>query len=227
MTPHARAVLSALNIPVWGTRQAIAPTIAPVAVWRDQPPSASKIVATLDTAPIAAKAQPSIAPVASITPPPAPPQPIPLTRLPVPHEAQPRVDRAPIEAIAAQDLLRFGVEVLQLRSWLLLVPTQSLEDHACRQLWEQLHGVLAGTRVEWFWPLAEGARWQHAPYAAVALQGLLARLHPHARVGLMGELPDQVLPDRVERLPSLAELIEQPLHKRTLWQLLRAELTPS
>jgi len=59
------------------------------------------------------------------------------------------------------------------------------------------------------------------------LQGLLMRLHPQARVGLMGELPDHVLPDRVERLPSLSSLIEQPLRKRTLWQLLHTELTAS
>lgn len=226
MTPHARAVLSALNIPVWGARQAIAQTIAPVAVWRDQPPPTPERVATPKAAPAIVKVQPAIEPAAIVTPP-APPQHMPLTRLPVAPEAHPLVDRAPMEAVAPQDLLRFGVEVLQLRSWLLLVPTQALEDHACRQLWEQLHGVFAGTRVEWFWPLAEGARWQHAPYAAVALQGLLACLHPHARVGLMGELPDQVLPDRVERLPSLAALIAQPLHKRTLWQLLRAEITTS
>ena len=38
----------------------------------------------------------------------------------------------------------------------------------------------------------------------------------------MGDLPDQVCPDRIERLPSLPELLADPAQKRRLWLLLRA-----
>lgn len=227
MNPRTRAVLSALGVPVWAARQRVVQTITPNPVWRDQ----TEHIEIKPTAPpgpqqprrgqgghLALGQQPTITK--------APPAPIPVVVPQTPSLPQQQgVKPSAVESSAS--VIRFAVEALLLKSWILVVPAQQLEDTACRQLWEQLQVVFASTPVAWSWPLAEGVRWQTAPYAAVALQGLFARLQPHARVGLMGELPDQVLPDRVERLPSLVNLIEQPLHKRTLWQLLQTELTAS
>ena len=55
-----------------------------------------------------------------------------------------------------------------------------------------------------------------------ALNGFLFRLGLDKRVGLMSELPDNICPDRLERLPHLTELLAEPLKKRTLWHLLNS-----
>jgi hypothetical protein len=231
MNPRTRAVLSALGVPVWTARQRAVRQITPAPLWRDvveQDNQPIQPVSRFETREQVVQTQLGNVRIHHGSPPNIVihlPQSTPISsQPPTPTEATVSVVKPVIaEAMA----IRFAVEVLVLPSWLLVVSSQQLEDIACRQLWEQLQTVFAKQPVEWFWPLAEGVRWQTAPYAAVALQGLLARLHPQARVGLMGELPDQVLPDRVERLPSLSRLIEQPLHKRMLWQLLHTEVTAS
>ena len=225
MNPRTRAVLAVLGVPVWAARQHAVRQVTPTPIWRDVTeevvPRSEALVRLGTHEKVVQVSVPN-----RHAPPPSVVQarPIPITPQHRAVEAKaPIVQPVAVEATA----VRFAVEVLVLQSWLLVVPSQQLADNACRQLWEQIQLVFAKQPVEWFWPLAEGARWQTAPYAAVALQGFFARLAPQARVGLMGELPDQALPERVERLPSLQQLIEQPLQKRTLWQLLQAELIAS
>lgn len=232
MNPRTRAVLSVLGVPVWAARHTRVQTISPSPVWQDQvkysPSVSSEPVSRLEPREQVTQAVlPHPSPSTSHTVPHVVIQPPPVAKLP-PQTPPSRPQTPHTKPVVAEaTAIRFAVEVLVLRSWLLVVPSQQLEDVACRQLWEQIQTVFAQQPVDWFWPLAEGIRWQTAPYAAVALQGFFTRLHPQARVGLMGELPDQVLPDRVERLPSLSSLIEQPLHKRTLWQLLKSEIKTS
>jgi hypothetical protein len=230
MNPRTRAVLSALGVPVWAARQGVVRQSPLVPLWRDvveQVNQPIQPVSRLEGREQVIQTQLGHVPTSHTLPSSAAVQPPPSIsssrQTPATEAKAPLAKPVAAEATA----IRFAVEVLVLPSWLLMVPSQQLEDTVCRQLWEQLQTVFAKQPVEWFWPLAEGVRWQTAPYAAVALQGLLMRLHPQARVGLMGELPDHVLPDRVERLPSLSSLIEQPLRKRTLWQLLHTELTAS
>jgi hypothetical protein len=74
------------------------------------------------------------------------------------------------------------------------------------------------------WPLAEGVRWHQNSGAQAALMGFLTRFGSERRLGLMGELPDAIIPDRLERLPSLEELLSEPLKKRSLWRLLSGKI---
>ena len=226
MQPRTRAVLAALNIPVWMGRGA-AVQRARVSVWRDeaalvdQDVLAERVVAQplADTKPVKTEPRQAFQPIVLPSP----------TRLAEPVEA--KANRAVlaelVEANPVEPLLRFSVQARLIGNWIVLVPEQALQDEACQRLWSNivqamnLNAESPASAETFVWPLAEGARWQRMDGASAALAGFLYRLGKTQRVGLMGELPDQVCPDRIERLPSLPELLANPLQKRSLWLLLR------
>lgn len=106
----------------------------------------------------------------------------------------------------------------------MLVDEQTLQNPAAKQLWNSICSAFSNPeQIRFSWPLADGLRWQHPLGAKAALNGFLFRLGMDKRIGLMGHLQDDVAPDRIERLPTLQELIEQPLKKRSLWLLLKQQ----
>ncbi len=131
------------------------------------------------------------------------------------------------ETVHVEQVLRFSLEARVIGEWVVLISVQALSHPDRRALWQNLiQAFSAGaastnndvSRLDW--PLAEGARWQHNVGAQAALLGFLTRFGGARRIGLMGELPDTVLPEHVERLPSLDEMLQEPLKKRSLWRLL-------
>ncbi|MEC7118878.1 MAG: hypothetical protein VXW65_03110 [Pseudomonadota bacterium] len=145
-----------------------------------------------------------------------------MTVIPEPRAVEPSQAATAVATPSLQPLLRFSVQARVIGAWIVLVPEQSLQVPACQRLWDNIAQALSASPVQTFvWPLAEGARWQRMDGVSAAFAGFLYRLDPQRRVGLMGELPDQVCPDRIERLPSLEGLLAEPLHKRSVWALLR------
>lgn len=231
MQPRTRAVLAALNIPVWMGRGRSVQR-ARVSLWRDiqqtvpalpisqvvdsSAPSA-RFIPNADMLPMATSAT-SSTPHLSET-----------KRVQAREAFAPTLDPVaeslalPIEAHAAvEPLLRFSIQARLIEGWIFLVPEQALQDEACQRLWNNIAQAMQASAPESFiWPLAEGARWQRMDGVSAAVAGFLYRLGKTQRVGLMGELPDQVCPDRIERLPSLPDLLANPLQKRSLWLLLR------
>lgn len=245
MQPRTRAVLAALNIPVWMGRGA-AVQRARVSVWRDDTPSTDQNVLSelteakpvetqsnsavlaerVEVQPVPDARRLNAEPIEVRRPEPRQAfQPIaPVSKPPLaePVEVQPTKPQTAVEP-----LIRFSVQARLIGDWIVLVPEQALQDEACQRLWGNivqamnLYADLSTPAESFVWPLAEGARWQRMEGASAALAGFLYRLGKTQRVGLMGELPDQVCPDRIERLPSLPELLANPLQKRSLWLLLR------
>ena len=238
MQPRTRAVLAALNIPVWMGRGGSVQR-ARVSVWRD----------TQQTDPVAESALPlsqvvdSAAPSARFIPnadtlrmatsaTSSTPQAVDAKRVQAREAFAPTLDpvaeslAVPVEVHAAvEPLLRFSIQARLIGDWIVLVPEQALQDAACQRLWDNIAQAMQASAPESFiWPLAEGARWQRMDGASAAVAGFLYRLGKTQRVGLMGELPDQVCPDRIERLPSLPDLLANPLQKRSLWLLLRPNI---
>lgn len=226
MQPRTRAVLAALNIPVWMGRGGSVQR-ARVSVWRDDRPVQAEPVQAqpveiqlLDAKRVeSAQALPSVQAREAFQP----TTPVWETRLAKPIEAQP-IEAQLIEVQrVVEPLTRFSVQARVMGDWIVLVPEQTLQDSACQRLWDNISQAMQADVPESFiWPLAEGTRWQRMDGAAAALAGFLYRIGHTQRVGLMGDLPDQVCPDRIERLPSLPELLADPAQKRRLWLLLRA-----
>lgn len=227
MPARTRALLAALGIPVWGARGANVQRVPIRPVWQgqhgreiaaqpvvDQAAVASVVVATPPTRP--ALVAPAVEDGAVV-----------IAKAPVVERVPPRTSRQPFvdmdqaPPLDATPRLRFAVQARVIGRWIVMVPDDVLTDDAARRLWDNIGIAMQAKTVQHFaWPLAEGARWQQMDGAAAGLAGFLFRLGPMHRVGLMGHLPDVAIPDRVERLPALADLLADPLQKRSLWQLL-------
>lgn len=242
MQPRTRAVLAALNIPVWMGR-GTAVQRARVSVWRDDAPSKNPngLAESTETKPFETHSNRAVlaervevqrfTDAQSVkTEPRQAFQPIVLpspTRLVEPVAVKPAQNPPTETQTAVEPLIRFSVQARLIGDWIVLVPEQALQDEACQRLWGNivqamtLQAASPAPAETFVWPLAEGARWQRMDGASAALAGFLYRLGKTQRVGLMGDLPDQACPDRIERLPSLPELLANPLQKRSLWLLLR------
>jgi hypothetical protein len=133
------------------------------------------------------------------------------------------------EAIHVEQVIRFSLEARVIGEWVVLVSVQALNHPDRNALWKSISQALIFRQdsqevCRFDWPLAEGARWQQNAGAQAALMGFLTRFGSERRMGLMGELPDAIIPDRLERLPSLDELLSEPLKKRSLWRLLTGNI---
>ena len=234
---RTRAVLAALSIPIWVARREPVQSIAAVSVWNRQAELVDdqyKVAQPIVNSPVESTIMESS----------------PSTL--VSNEAEkirPQIDlnsnklsllnktvRQPFEqTIVASEtvhvvqVLRFSLEARVIGNWIVLVSVQALNHPDRNALWKNLNQALVsdnrahdGSRLDW--PLAEGAKWQHNDGAQAALMGFLSRFGTDRRIGLMGELPDSVIPERLERLPSLDELLQEPLKKRTLWKLLTGSI---
>ncbi len=238
---RTRAVLAALGIPVWAARREPTQTVPAVSVWNrheeafisTQAESVQPIVnhtvesavtEQMSTALVSNESKIIQLDVVS---------PSPKAELII-HQTQ--QDNKPVrqpfaqtivasETVHVVQVLRFSLEARVIGNWVVLVSVQALNHPDRNAMWKNLNQAFISDenahevgRLDW--PLAEGARWQHNDGAQAALMGFLSRFGSERRIGLMGELPDSVIPERLERLPSLDELLQEPLKKRTLWRLL-------
>lgn len=127
-----------------------------------------------------------------------------------------------LEAVGTSIVHSFRLQACEINQWIVLVNEADLQNPQHNTLWKNILLAFRQPEVSHFsWPLSEGQRWQRMTGSQAALNGFLFRMGLDKRVGLMSELADPLIPDRIERLPHLAELIEQPLKKRLLWQLLK------
>ncbi len=239
---RTRAVLAALGIPLWAVRGEPVQNTHAVLVWGKDEPSVS-VQSEL--------AQPTIVKEKSFSPPESRSVSIQLDssidqaqtkasdavqNLPAKAQLDHKPTRHPFtqpivasEAVHVVQVVRFSLEARVIGNWVVLVSVQALNHPDRNALWKNLNQALVASdhvnevgRLDW--PLAAGSRWQHNEGAQAALMGFLSRFGSERRIGLMGELPDHVIPERLERLPSLDELLQKPLKKRSLWRLLTGSI---
>jgi len=138
------------------------------------------------------------------------------------NTAIPDISHFEAESAATINLYSFRLQACEINQWIVLVNEADLQNPQLNTLWKNILMAFRQPELSHFsWPLSEGQRWQRMTGSKAALNGFLFRLGLDKRVGLMSELADEVCPDRIERLPHLSELIEAPLKKRLLWQLLK------
>lgn len=244
---RTRAVLAALGIPIWAARHEPTQTVSAVSVWNRkekqsvsseevtvQPIVNNKVDSSITEKPSSSLifSEPkTVQPQVEVISPQAPRQLIVnKTQSDIKTVRQPFEQTiVASETVHVVQVLRFSLEARVIGSWVVLVSVQALNHPDRNALWKSLNQVFAsgdnlseGGRLDW--PLAEGARWQHNDGAQAALMGFLSRFSSERRIGLMGELPDIIISEHLERLPSLDELLQEPLKKRSLWRLLSGQV---
>jgi hypothetical protein len=243
---RTRAMLAALGIPLWGVRQELPLSVPVISLWGKQESEydfdndisnqisplqqkVENVEKSSNKTEINRLVERSISQPLDVSIPIESKSPIKpraelhsvekLTRLPFAQTI------ATNEAIHVEQVIRFSLEARVIGGWVVLVSVQALNHPDRNALWKNISQALIFRQdsqevCRFDWPLAEGARWQQNTGAQAALMGFLTRFGSERRMGLMGELPDSIVPDRVERLPSLDELLRDPLKKRSLWRLL-------
>ncbi len=178
-------------------------------------------------------------PIAATTPPvPASPLLSLTARLPSPmlEHGQPLNPFEPMQP--EYDLgsaFRCNLEGCMIGTWFILLNSVDLEAPDAQKLWQDIQKSMKATPSEVFqWPLSHGERWENT-YAAAALAGFLYKFKPLAqqvqafplRLGVLGTLQsallmqlDKRLYSEVVSLPSLADMLAEPVKKRYLWQTL-------
>ncbi len=244
---RTRAVLAALGIPLWVARREPVQSMPAVSVWNRQEehsitPQVEMIQDTAKTEVVSSPIVESSSTVIQIASQSIQSQVAVISpRVPtdlIVHKTS--LENKPVrqpfaqtivasETVHVVQVLRFSLEARVIGNWVVLVSVQALNHPDRNAMWKNLNQAFVsdenaheGGRLDW--PLAEGARWQHNDGAQAALMGFLSRFGSDRRIGLMGELPDTVIPERLERLPSLDELLQEPLKKRTLWRLLTGNI---
>ncbi|MDE2420106.1 MAG: hypothetical protein KGO49_02845 [Gammaproteobacteria bacterium] len=239
---RTRAVLAALGVPLWGARDEQPQSVPVMSVWdKDESDHVEHLVqdqkSQVEVKAVSAEVVKNI----EVNQPPQ--RSIPQSSLPK-VELNPSVKlktegqlaekptRLPFaqviatnESVHVEQVIRFSLEARVIGEWVVLVSVQALNHPDRHALWKNISQSLIFRQdsqevCRFDWPLAEGARWQTNVGAQAALMGFLTRFGSERRIGLMGELPDSIIPDRLERLPSLDELLREPLKKRSLWRLL-------
>jgi hypothetical protein len=239
---RTRATLAALGIPLWGAREELPQTVPVISIWGKHEddldnhilnqilPLQQKVdvETTLNKIEIKHLVERSISQPLDVS--------IPIeSKSPIKPRAElqsvEKSTRLPFaqtiatnEAIHVEQVIRFSLEARVIGGWVVLVSVQALNHPDRNALWKNISQALIFRQdsqevCRFDWPLAEGARWQQNAGAQTALMGFLTRFGSERRMGLMGELPDAIIPDRLERLPSLDELLSEPLKKRSLWRL--------
>ncbi|WP_130802784.1 hypothetical protein [Acinetobacter ihumii] len=130
----------------------------------------------------------------------------------------------PVKNVENQDLAvvqtEFTLEAYCLDQVVLMVESSQLSKQQ-RQLWHNIQAALTGVYNELKWPFPL-ENFRDARGVQTYVQGFLDALATDKRIVILGEL-EVVQHAQVMQLASLQDMIDQPLLKRRLWQLM---LTP-
>lgn len=231
-----RALLDVLGIPVWISRKRhtqAAATSSAATIWRDLANIEYVDVEQVDIVPATVVQATSpvvrVEPVVSVETAITKQQPTDaMIDAPTPVSIKTHLTETLVAARAAEitqtkAVAQFHLQVFETAQWLVLINAAELQNPQADQLWRNIQLAFQQPTVYRFsWPLAEGQRWQNGLGAKAALNGFLFRMGLDKRAGLIGDLPDEICPDRLERLPRLSELLQEPLKKRLLWQVLKS-----
>ncbi|MBJ9984530.1 hypothetical protein IAE19_03635 [Acinetobacter sp. S40] len=215
MTGQQRSILATMGVDVWIPRAVSCHKKQAVSLWRDQIPSksqessqvVSQQLATVGSEPQLAKTIESI-----------PAQIVPTVEIALQDIESPTAISLPLEqpkVVLMQQA--FTLEAYCLDQVILVIESSQLSKEQ-RQLWANIQASLPGFYNELKWPLPlENFRDGRGVHAYV--QGFLDALAIDKRVLVLGQL-DFISHVQSMQISSLQEMIDQPLLKRRLWQLM-------
>lgn len=227
MIDHQHSVLRTLGIDLWIPRETVCVQVATTSLWRDQAAPEQHSHTTL------ADITPTVIPRQN------PEQKIALTR----SEASAQVSLKSMPAVVVPAVLpqqnqniqtalepilmdegvcpAFQLQALTVSQCTLVVESTHFNEQQW-VLWHNLQQAVfaKNSRLEWPFPLQH---MQDARGALCYIQGFLDATGVDQQILILGELPYIAMQSKWEKMPSIQQLLEQPLLKKQLWQRLYTE----
>lgn len=209
MIGHQRNVLAALGIDIWVPKNSPHQEKNLGSIWRDQ--LAEIASSSVEPTPLVEIRKPEPAPQVILRATPQPPV------IPEPAVERTQVS-APIETRASEQVAAFALQAFSLPHCVVITETTALTEQQQR-LWSNIQTAIPTQHHELKWPFPL-FNFQDGRGVRSYIQGFLDALCLDKTLICLGN-PPYIQQAKMMCLASLQEMLEQPLLKKQLWQLMQ------
>ncbi|WP_298143460.1 hypothetical protein [uncultured Acinetobacter sp.] len=205
MIGQQRQILTELGIDLWIPRDAACQNLDLDAIWRDQRSDTIEVLMPHQPAVVQVQAQPIV----------SEPPPVQTKVLQEQIVATPVFTQAEVVEHHTH-LDPFELQLLSLPHCILIIDASALSRQA-QQLWANIHAALQADYQQLNWPFPL-LNLQEPQGAYSYMQGFFAVHGLDKQLLVLGELP--YMPQQSLNLPSLEDMLAQPILKKQLWNAL-------
>ena len=210
MIGQQRQILTELGIDLWIPRDAACQNLDLDSIWRDQRPDNTALELHAHPVPVVtAKTVVTDQIVAT-------PSPTPIQQQPVQESIAAPIARVVQATNLHKNIKKFELQLLSLPQYVVVIDSSDLSVEA-QQLWANIHAALQAEYQQLNWPFPL-LNLQDPQGAYSYMQGFLAVHGLDKQLLVLGELP--CMPQQSRKLPSLDDMLAQPILKKQLWNAL-------
>ena len=210
MIGQQRQILTELGIDLWIPRDAACQKIDLDSIWRDERPDNTALELHPHPVPVVtAKTVVTDQIVAT-------PSPTPIQQQPVQESIAAPIAHVVQATNLHKNIKKFELQLLSLPQYVVVIDSSDLSVEA-QQLWANIHAALQAEYQQLNWPFPL-LNLQDPQGAYSYMQGFLAVHGLDKQLLVLGELP--YMPQQSRKLPSLDDMLAQPILKKQLWNAL-------
>lgn len=209
MIGQQRQILTELGIDLWIPRDAACQNLDLDSIWRDQRPDTALELHPPSVPVVTAKTVVTDQIVAT-------PSPTPIQQQPVQESIAAPIAHVVQATNLHKNIKKFELQLLSLPQYIVVIDSSDLSVEA-QQLWANIHAALQAEYQQLNWPFPL-LNLQDPQGAYSYMQGFLAVHGLDKQLLVLGELP--YIPQQSRKLPSLDDMLAQPILKKQLWNAL-------
>lgn len=210
MIGQQRQILTELGIDLWIPRDAACQNLDLDSIWRDQRPDNTAL--ELDPHPVPVVTAKTVATERIV----ATPNSTPIQQQPVQESIAAPIAHVVQATNLHKNIKKFEFQLLSLPQYVVVIDSSDLSVEA-QQLWANIHAALQAEYQQLNWPFPL-LNLQDPQGAYSYMQGFLAVHGLDKQLLVLGELP--YMPQQSRKLPSLDDMLAQPILKKQLWNAL-------
>ncbi|WP_297423203.1 hypothetical protein [uncultured Acinetobacter sp.] len=210
MIGQQRQILTELGIDLWIPRDAACQNLDLDSIWRDERPDNTALELHAHPVPVVT-AKTVVTDQIVATP----------NSTPIQQQPVQEIIAAPIAHVVQatnlhKNIKKFELQLLSLPQYVVVIDSSDLSVEA-QQLWANIHAALQAEYQQLNWPFPL-LNLQDPQGAYSYMQGFLAVHGLDKQLLVLGELP--CMPQQSRKLPSLDDMLAQPILKKQLWNAL-------
>lgn len=210
MIGQQRQILTELGIDLWIPRDAACQNLDLDSIWRDERPDNTALELHAHPVPVVtAKTVVTDQIVAT-------PNSTPIQQQPVQESIAAPIAHVVQATNLHKNIKKFELQLLSLPQYVVVIDSSDLSVEA-QQLWANIHAALQAEYQQLNWPFPL-LNLQDPQGAYSYMQGFLAVHGLDKQLLVLGELP--CMPQQSRKLPSLDDMLAQPILKKQLWNAL-------